>query len=200
VILLTMTFCRKTYPESKLIDASSSQGVGDSMGDFREIDQVVNEDFDSNMNIEELNQLGNLIVECENDEEENRTLDMNLDIDDLDLFENSIGEDLFDLDAVTTLNHAKTKIFVDIVDPKRIIRDLKRGSIVALKTTESSLKKKMLKDINSNIVKPGKRRRCLGCEICRRPDCKTCKYCLDMVKYGGKGSLRQKCSDRKCFL
>merc|ERR1719347_2270747 len=28
--------------ESKLIDASSSQGVGDSMGDFREIDQVVN--------------------------------------------------------------------------------------------------------------------------------------------------------------
>ena len=34
-----------------------------------------------------------------------------------------------------------------------------------------------------------KRRRCLVCVPCLASDCKKCKYCLDMPKYGGKGTV-----------
>jgi len=50
-----------------------------------------------------------------------------------------------------------------------------------------------------SMLKGGKRRRCVGCKICNKPDCNRCKYCLDMVKNGGPGRLRQKCLSKKCF-
>ena len=45
-------------------------------------------------------------------------------------------------------------------------------------------------------VKKGKCRRCAGC---LRDDCRRCKYCLDMPKYGGTGKLRQACVERRCL-
>jgi len=41
-------------------------------------------------------------------------------------------------------------------------------------------------------------RACRKCESCRRVNCGACKYCQDMIHFGGKGVLKQKCSLRAC--
>jgi len=38
---------------------------------------------------------------------------------------------------------------------------------------------------------------CLGCPL---PDCRECAHCLDMSRYGGQNTLRQRCVKRKCRL
>ena len=43
-----------------------------------------------------------------------------------------------------------------------------------------------------------KRRRCENCVGCKSSDCKTCRFCLDKPKYGGKGTLKQGCVKRRC--
>ena len=41
--------------------------------------------------------------------------------------------------------------------------------------------------------------RCKKCEACLTPDCRSCKCCLDMKKYGGPGIKKQPCQLRpKC--
>ena len=41
--------------------------------------------------------------------------------------------------------------------------------------------------------------RCMNCPACTQPDCRVCKYCLDMKKYGGPGVKKQSCELRpKC--
>ncbi|XP_042220286.1 uncharacterized protein LOC121865035 isoform X3 [Homarus americanus] len=50
-----------------------------------------------------------------------------------------------------------------------------------------------------NVAKIRHRRvRCKFCESCLREDCKKCVYCLDMVKYGGPGTMKQTCKMKKC--
>jgi len=48
---------------------------------------------------------------------------------------------------------------------------------------------------------PGKRpkriNRCFKCENCMAPDCRKCLYCKDMKKYGGRGTKKQSCVERK---
>ena len=49
--------------------------------------------------------------------------------------------------------------------------------------------------------KPKKRFvRCKACDACQREDCGKCDACLDMVKFGGKGTKKfgSSCKDRKC--
>ena len=42
-------------------------------------------------------------------------------------------------------------------------------------------------------------RRCGACIAClREDDCKKCRFCKDMPKYGGPGRMRQKCIKRQC--
>ena len=42
-------------------------------------------------------------------------------------------------------------------------------------------------------------RRCGSCVACLRvDDCKKCRFCKDMPKYGGLGRMRQKCIKRQC--
>ena len=44
------------------------------------------------------------------------------------------------------------------------------------------------------------RRRCSVCEACLNEiDCRKCRFCKDMKKYGGVGRLRQKCIKRQCL-
>ena len=44
------------------------------------------------------------------------------------------------------------------------------------------------------------RRRCSMCEACLNEiDCRKCRFCKDMKKYGGVGRLRQKCIKRQCL-
>ena len=38
---------------------------------------------------------------------------------------------------------------------------------------------------------------CVGCLT--EMDCRKCRFCRDMTKYGGRGSLRQKCIKRQCL-
>merc|ERR1719266_1453593 len=43
-------------------------------------------------------------------------------------------------------------------------------------------------------------RRCGSCKACTAPDCRKCVYCLDMKKYGGPGTKKQRCMKRPtCF-
>ncbi|CAM9378667.1 unnamed protein product, partial [Choristocarpus tenellus] len=41
-------------------------------------------------------------------------------------------------------------------------------------------------------------RRCGECPQCLSEDCKECKFCLDMPKYGGPGHKRQVCIEKRC--
>ena len=43
--------------------------------------------------------------------------------------------------------------------------------------------------------------RCMSCPACLQADCRTCKYCIDMKKYGGPGVKKQSCEHRpKCHM
>jgi hypothetical protein len=44
-----------------------------------------------------------------------------------------------------------------------------------------------------------RKRMCGNCVACLRDECGKCVYCNDMIKFGGKGHLRQKCLLRKCL-
>ncbi|XP_067931367.1 uncharacterized protein [Watersipora subatra] len=39
---------------------------------------------------------------------------------------------------------------------------------------------------------------CGTCKACNAKDCRTCVFCLDMKKYGGRGRMKQKCKYKKC--
>ena len=43
-----------------------------------------------------------------------------------------------------------------------------------------------------------RRVRCRVCEGCLRKNCEECRYCLDMIKNGGPGLLKQSCARRFC--
>ncbi|XP_042885733.1 lysine-specific demethylase 2A-like [Penaeus japonicus] len=43
-----------------------------------------------------------------------------------------------------------------------------------------------------------RRVRCKLCESCLRDDCRQCGFCMDMVKYGGPGTMKQTCKMKKC--
>ena len=40
---------------------------------------------------------------------------------------------------------------------------------------------------------------CKICQACISPDCGKCHYCMDMLKFGGSGKLRQPCQMRLCL-
>ena len=49
-----------------------------------------------------------------------------------------------------------------------------------------------------SLPKP-KRRHCMYCDNCLRPDCAKCGYCLDKTKFGGKNIKRKPCVQRTCL-
>eukprot|EP00092_Neocalanus_flemingeri_P039573 GFUD01043089.1.p1 GENE.GFUD01043089.1~~GFUD01043089.1.p1 ORF type:complete len:667 (+),score=211.52 GFUD01043089.1:47-2002(+) len=54
-------------------------------------------------------------------------------------------------------------------------------------------------DANIKKSRAHKRRfRCGECERCRKPNCGKCRKCKDMKMFGGKGTVRQACEERKC--
>ena len=46
----------------------------------------------------------------------------------------------------------------------------------------------------------GKREATCKCAGCTKPNCGTCKMCLDMPKFGGPGRKKKRCLQRKCIL
>lgn len=48
------------------------------------------------------------------------------------------------------------------------------------------------------FMKRIKIKRCGTCKGCRARNCKGCVPCLDMLKYGGTGQLKQACIERRC--
>lgn len=43
-----------------------------------------------------------------------------------------------------------------------------------------------------------RRKRCGVCEACQLPDCGTCSFCRDKLKFGGTGRGKQACKLRRC--
>ena len=64
---------------------------------------------------------------------------------------------------------------------------------------KSPPRKSLKKRVPAKEVLSGRKGRCMSCSSCLKPDCRTCKYCLDMKKYGGPGVKKQSCEFRpKC--
>ena len=40
---------------------------------------------------------------------------------------------------------------------------------------------------------------CSKCTGCKTPNCGECEFCLDMPKFGGMGTMKQKCEKRLCI-
>ena len=51
----------------------------------------------------------------------------------------------------------------------------------------------------SNSRKRIRMSRCGQCEGCNATNCEKCYKCLDMIKYGGPGTLKQACDRRQCI-
>ena len=88
----------------------------------------------------------------------------------------------------------KQKLF----NAKRCIA--KYGSTHSVTTSETShstdeqKSRQVLKTATPALKR--KRVRCGFCDGCTSDDCKVCRFCKDMPKYGGKGKLRQTCVQR----
>jgi len=64
--------------------------------------------------------------------------------------------------------------------------------------TPSPQPKPAKKEQKLNVSK-SRRWRCGKCDGCKKENCTKCDNCLDMVKYGGFGTKRQACIERKCI-
>ena len=65
--------------------------------------------------------------------------------------------------------------------------------------TKSKPRKSLKKRPPVKEALSGRKGRCMSCSSCLKPDCRKCKYCLDMKKYGGPGVKKQSCEFRpKC--
>ena len=73
-----------------------------------------------------------------------------------------------------------------------------RGRKVGNSGTPSLLSNGLKSTAKKSTTKPP--RRCGNCKACTAPDCRKCVYCLDMKKYGGPGTKKQRCMKRPtCF-
>ena len=52
--------------------------------------------------------------------------------------------------------------------------------------------------INLDLKSATRRNRCGVCVVCQQADCGECRFCLDLVKFGGTGRSKQSCIHRKC--
>merc|ERR1712025_312564 len=105
--------------------------------------------------------------------------------EDLAFLEDSNASESIDVDSpsATLVSTPSKKVHVIFQEP--IYED-------HIKTLQDIIQQEKEKNKKENMLKRGKRRRCVGCKICNKSDCNRCKYCLDMVKNGGPGRLRQK--------
>ena len=80
--------------------------------------------------------------------------------------------------------------------PKRKLRE-KYSTNRSSSDTTTSLSS--VPTISSKISGGSRKARCMSCPACVQPDCRVCKYCVDMKKYGGPGVKKQSCELRpKC--
>ena len=66
------------------------------------------------------------------------------------------------------------------------------------KKAASPAKKRTKHDMPRKLKKRKKRSSCGQCEACLRENCGQCKHCLDMPKFGGNYTIKQKCLERTC--
>ena len=66
---------------------------------------------------------------------------------------------------------------------------------------EAASEAREIKEI-MRVAAPGgeKAARCGNCPGCLAPNCGRCAFCRDMVKFGGKGTMRKACRQRDCEL
>ena len=85
---------------------------------------------------------------------------------------------------------------------RKLLSDI-NGEIVEKKTRRMS-SKEVDADVSntpSSVQKSGKgrrRKRCGNCSGCTRSNCGECIFCLDMPRFGGPGSKKQACEHRAC--
>eukprot|EP00615_Pteridomonas_danica_P004691 CAMPEP_0114369336 /NCGR_PEP_ID=MMETSP0101-20121206/31599_1 /TAXON_ID=38822 ORGANISM="Pteridomonas danica, Strain PT" /NCGR_SAMPLE_ID=MMETSP0101 /ASSEMBLY_ACC=CAM_ASM_000211 /LENGTH=462 /DNA_ID=CAMNT_0001520145 /DNA_START=5 /DNA_END=1393 /DNA_ORIENTATION=+ len=75
--------------------------------------------------------------------------------------------------------------------------DVSSGQGSPIQETHSSL----IANNESNNLKTKqviRKQRCGDCSGCRATECGVCKFCLNMRKFGGPGTLKQPCVQRKC--
>ena len=85
----------------------------------------------------------------------------------------------------------------------RVVKKLKKEVKKWCDATVTPLVRGMFEDLFADQMADEDRQRhrskaCGVCEGCQAPDCGSCKNCKNMVKFGGNGKSKQKCSERKC--
>eukprot|EP00591_Stephanopyxis_turris_P011006 CAMPEP_0195514174 /NCGR_PEP_ID=MMETSP0794_2-20130614/5633_1 /TAXON_ID=515487 /ORGANISM="Stephanopyxis turris, Strain CCMP 815" /LENGTH=554 /DNA_ID=CAMNT_0040642359 /DNA_START=30 /DNA_END=1691 /DNA_ORIENTATION=- len=78
----------------------------------------------------------------------------------------------------------------------------KKGAAKKGRTKQNSRARKstgglLTKKENGDAI-PKKTKRCRECEGCTRKDCGKCAACVDKPKFGGPGTMKQVCHERKC--
>ena len=100
----------------------------------------------------------------------------------------------------------KAKNETQINQKKKNLPDIRKHFLPIEKKSNKKKKalfvaKKKPYSVNKNSVgkQRKKRWRCMVCKWCLQPDCRKCKYCKDMKRYGGPGVKKQACENRpKC--
>jgi len=89
----------------------------------------------------------------------------------------------------------------DLVKKFRICKSPKTFQGAA-NTTSGKRNRKQSKQfgfaVPNNIYESSRRSNCGSCDGCLKPECQRCLYCKDKPKYGGLGTKKQKCIERKC--
>lgn len=77
------------------------------------------------------------------------------------------------------------------------IRDSDAGIHNSQKKTKKSPKKQ--KKTTQKSANRKRRSACGKCERCLKENCRSCRFCKDMLRYNGPNKLRQRCIERTCM-
>jgi hypothetical protein len=70
-----------------------------------------------------------------------------------------------------------------------------KARLKVLYTKTANIRKDRMLKVLHKVRQSG----CGTCPACKvKDDCRTCKFCLDMKRYGGPNKLRKKCRLRQC--
>lgn len=75
----------------------------------------------------------------------------------------------------------------------------RENSTIVFEKPKSLIEKKKdnFKPRRIPFKRPKRINRCFKCENCKMTDCRKCSHCKDMKKYGGRGTKKQSCMERK---
>lgn len=85
-----------------------------------------------------------------------------------------------------------------IIQNKRI-KSKKERVIITRKKQEYRKCQEKKNIVSTSTNSRQRRKRCKQCYACKQTNCGKCSFCIDMVKFGGAGRIKQSCIMRQCL-